>query len=120
MKKNKKILVVDDYDVNLILIEQMLIKKPYKLLFADNGKKAIQKLTENPDIDIILMDVKMPEMNGIQATKIIREKNKNVVIIAQTAYAMNYEKQKILKSGFNDYITKPIIKRKLIELIEKY
>jgi len=120
MGKNKKILVVDDYDVNLILIEQMLIKKPYKLLFADNGKKAIQKLTENPDIDIILMDIKMQGLTGVKTTKLIRQTNKKVTIIAQTAYAMNYEKEIILKSGFDDYITKPIIKSKLIELIEKY
>ena len=119
-KKNKKILVVDDYEVNLILVSEILKKEPYELIFARDGKQAVYEYKKNPDIDIILMDIKMPVLNGIKATEIIRENDKNIIIIAQTAYAMNYEKKKILESGFNDYISKPIISNELRELIKKY
>lgn len=116
----KKILVVDDYELNLNIVEEFIGDESRELYFARNGKQAIELFKQNQDIKIILMDIKMPILNGIEATNEIRKFNKDVIIIAQTAYAMNYEKQKILNAGFNDYITKPIIDVDLINIINKY
>ena len=77
----KKILIVDDYELNLNLIEEILSEQNYNLFFARNGAQAIKTIEQNHDINIILMDIKMPEIDGFKATKIIREKNKEVVII---------------------------------------
>ena len=90
------------------------------ILHAETGVEAVEVMKNNPDIDIILMDIKMPGMNGFEATEKIREFNKDVVIIAQTAFALEGDKQKALAAGCNDYISKPILKGKLISLIEKY
>ena len=75
---------------------------------------------ENADIDLILIDIKMPEINGYDATKKIRETNTDVVIIAQTAYAMEADKIKAIDAGCNDFISKPILKDKLYSLIHSY
>ncbi len=85
-----------------------------------NGKEVVDLMRKNADFDVILMDAKMPLMDGYKATTEIRKFNKEVVIIAQTAYALEGDKQKALAAGCNDYITKPINKKHLLELIEKY
>jgi len=74
----------------------------------------------NSDVDLVLMDVKMPVMDGYEATKAIRKFNKDVVIIAQTAYALSGDKEKTKNVGCNDYISKPINENKLFEIINKY
>jgi CheY-like chemotaxis protein len=74
----------------------------------------------NPDIDLILMDIQMPEMNGYEATRKIRQFNKDVVIIAQTAYVLTGDREMAIAAGCNDYISKPIKKDELMALIQKY
>jgi CheY-like chemotaxis protein len=90
------------------------------IVTAVNGLEAIEACKTNSAINLILMDVKMPVMDGIEATKKIREFNTDVVIIAQTAYALEGDKEKALDAGCNDYISKPIKQDKLFELIQKY
>jgi len=77
-------------------------------------------LRSNPDIDLILMDVKMPEIDGYEAVRQIRMFNKDVIIIAQTAFALTGDREKALEAGCNDYISKPIENKLLVELIQKY
>lgn len=86
-------------------------------LHAKDGAEAVKISKENPDIDLILMDIKMPIMNGFQAIKKIREFNKDVIIIAQTAYALAGDREKVLAVGSDDYISKPIKREELLEKI---
>ena len=89
-------------------------------MIANNGIEAVEVCQKNPDIDLILMDVKMPEMNGYNASMKIREFNKDIIIIAQTAFSLTGDKEKALSSGCNDYIAKPIDLKLLGEKIANF
>ncbi|MFZ4706927.1 MAG: PAS domain S-box protein [Bacteroidales bacterium] len=117
---NLKILIAeeDDTSVKLLNIEVKPFSK--EIFKARTGAEAIEICRDNSDIDLILMDIQMPEMGGYEATRRIRQFNKNVIIIAQTAYALTGYREKALEAGCNNYITKPIHKAALISLLEKY
>lgn len=118
---SKKIHVVEDTDANYMLIEAML--KPQgqpQLTRSVNGQHAIDYVRNNPDIDLILMDIQLPDINGYEVTQQIRTFNTKVPIIAQTAYAMYADVVKALDSGCNDFIAKPIKIKKMMSLLEKY
>lgn len=118
---DKKILVVEDTDANYLLIEAMLILQgPPQLSRSVQGSDAIEYVRNHPDIDLILMDIQLPDMNGYEVTQQIRTFNTNVPIIAQTAYAMYADVVKALDSGCNDFIAKPIKIKKMMSLLEKY
>ncbi|MBE9467474.1 MAG: response regulator [Bacteroidetes bacterium] len=125
-KKNKillkklKILIVEDDDSSNLYLATVLKKINAKILIATNGSEAIEISRSNPDLDLILMDVKMPIINGYEATRQIRKFNKSVVIIAQTAYGLAGDDKKSIKAGCNSYIKKPILKDKLFSLINQY
>ncbi len=114
-----KILIVEDEEINLFLLESILDQYNPQIIKAENGLDAIVKYHEHPDIKLILMDIKMPIMDGISATSRIREFNKEIPIIALTAY--NYEKEinNIKDSGFNTYISKPFNKEHLVNTIKE-
>lgn len=118
--ENKKILIAEDEETNYLFIEAILEDTKAQLLWAKNGSDAVQVFSQQNDIDLILMDIKMPEMDGITATRQIRLKNTSVPIIAQTAYAMSEDKTKCMNAGCNDYLTKPINHKVLLSTIEKY
>ena len=82
--------------------------------------EAVEMCRNNPDLDLILMDIQMPGLNGYEATRQIRQFNKKVVIIAQTAFGLSGDREKSIAAGCNDYIAKPISKAGLIALIQKY
>ena len=115
-----KILIVEDDEISHILLTKRLEKLSAEILHAYTGVEAIEACKKNPDIDLILMDIRMPVMNGHEATRIIREFNKEVTIIAQTAFALSGDREKAIESGCNDYITKPINKAELLALIDLY
>lgn len=117
MLKGKKILIVEDDLSSRLYLNKILEKVGVIIVNAGDGKEAIKVATENPDIDIILMDIQLPVMDGYSALNKIREVRKDVVVIAQTAYGLMGDKEKILSSGFNDYIIKPILSQNLIEKI---
>ena len=114
------VLLAEDEETSALVISKTL--KPYinKLYSAKNGEEAVKVFLDNKDINLILMDIKMPIMDGYDATAVIRKHNKDVIIIAQTAYALGGDKQKALESGCNDYISKPIRREELFYMIEKY
>lgn len=116
--KNKNFLIVED-DKNSILLYKEILKEA-NLFFADTGLKAIEKTKEINNLDIILMDIHLPELSGLDAIKEIRKFNTNVTIIIQTAFAMSGDKEKFLSVGGNDYIVKPIVKDNLFKIIKKY
>ena len=88
--------------------------------FAENGKEAIQKLEDSPDFDLVLMDIMMPEMDGYEAIKLIRQKQnfKNLPILALTAKAMKGDRQKCIEVGASDYLSKPIDVERLLSLMQ--
>ncbi|MBE0425010.1 MAG: response regulator [Lutibacter sp.] len=118
--QNLKILIAEDDKPSSILISLMVEAVSKNILTARTGNEAVNICRNNPDLDLILMDIQMPEMNGYEATSQIRQFNKDVVIIAQSAYALSFDRQKALDAGCNDYISKPILKEDLLMLIQKH
>jgi CheY-like chemotaxis protein len=116
---SKTILIAEDVESNFLFLEEVIQKTGAKILWATNGKEAVEMFIANK-IDLILMDIQMPHMNGFEATRIIKEKNPNIPIISQTAYAMSEDRTKSLNAGCDDYISKPIPSKKLLELLAKY
>jgi len=117
------ILIAEDEEVNYLYIEVLFedeIDGNYKLIHAKNGKEAVEICFSNNTIDLVLMDIKMPIMNGYEATEKIKEKFPNLPIIVQTAYSTESDKQLALKHGCDDFISKPIDKVKLFGMINKY
>lgn len=90
------------------------------MIWSKNGKEAFEKFKEDKSIDLILMDMRMPLMSGYDAVKEIRKINKEIPIIAQTAFAGTDDKELIMDTGCNDYISKPIDKDLMIKMIGKY
>ncbi|RUT77956.1 response regulator [Ancylomarina longa] len=118
--KGKKVLVVDDEIRNIFALGKILEDKDIQVLEAENGKIAIDVLKENQNIDLVLMDIMMPEMDGYEAMDIIRKTPKinEVPIICLTAKAMKEDYQKAIASGANDYLTKPIDENKLFSMLK--
>ena len=124
-----KILVVDDETDLEILIKQKFRRKiregEYEFVFAINGKHALDQLQKHTDVDVVLSDINMPEMDGLEATRQIRDSdssriNNMIPIIAMTAHAMKGDKEKFLNAGMNDYISKPIDIEEFLGVIKKY
>jgi CheY-like chemotaxis protein len=115
-----KVLIVEDEKVSDNLLTIILRDYCKTILHAKNGIEAIKICKENKDIDLIFMDIKMPELDGYEATKKIRTFNKNVKIIAQTAYALSGDREKAINAGCDDYIAKPIMADNLKPLLDKY
>ncbi|VAW27131.1 hypothetical protein MNBD_BACTEROID04-616, partial [hydrothermal vent metagenome] len=117
------ILVAEDEEVNYLFIEIVLtdkIKLPCTILHAKNGQEAVDFCINNSDINLVLMDVKMPVLNGYEATKQIKEFLPELPIIAQTAYSTPDEIEKAFLAGCDDFISKPINKKTIVEIIDKY
>lgn len=115
--RNKTILVAEDEEYNYFYVYELLNRTNVKLLRARDGAEAIDICKKNPNIDLALMDIKMRDIDGYEATKIIKSFRPSLPIIAQTAYAMADDRQKALKAGFDDYISKPIKKENLLNII---
>jgi hypothetical protein len=118
--KKYKILVVEDdkySEMLLTLAVETFSKKYFKV---KSGIDAVETCRKNPDLDLILMDIRLPEMDGYEATRQIRQFNKNVTIIAQTAFGQPSESEKALESGFSDYIAKPLSVSSLVSVMKKY
>ena len=118
--KDLKILIVEDDVTSEKMLEIMIEDYCKSPLIAYNGLEAVQLCKDNPDTDFVLMDIKMSELNGYEATKKIRKFNKEIVIFAQTAYALPGDREKAINAGCNDYISKPYSQSELTGLIDKY
>lgn len=116
----KKILVAEDDKVNFALIDIILRKTGAKIYHAWNGLQVIELIRKYKDISLILMDIKMPIMNGYDATKQVKEINPQIKVIAQTAYALGEDKYRCYEAGCIDYIAKPISRNALFEVLGKY
>jgi len=118
--KNKVVLIVEDEEVNGLFLEAVFQETGARTLYAKNGKQAIELCQSISKIDLILMDIKMPVMNGLKATEEIRKFNKSIPIIAQTALALEEDRHNCLLSGCNETITKPIEVAELLNLVNRY
>jgi signal transduction histidine kinase/uncharacterized protein YlzI (FlbEa/FlbD family) len=116
--KKHNFIVAEDDETSFYFLEQILEPFSNKIIRAKDGKEAIEKIKEFPDTSIILMDIKMPKLNGFEATEAIREFNKKVFIIAQSAYIQESIQISATKAGCNAFISKPIDKQKLYQLLE--
>ena len=117
---NKTIMIAEDEIVNYMFLEVLFEETGANLIHASDGQQAIDTVKNNPDINLVLMDIKMPNVNGLEATKEIKSIRPQLPIIAQTAYAMQDDEYKALQAGCNDYISKPIDANRLISLMKKY
>ncbi|GGK54013.1 MULTISPECIES: PAS domain-containing hybrid sensor histidine kinase/response regulator [Flavobacteriaceae] len=118
--KKLKILIADDDESSEIFLSIALEEFAKEIIIAKNGLEAVKICRDNPDIDLVFMDIQMPKMDGYEATKQIRKFNTQVSIIAQTAYALTGDREKAMEVGCNDYISKPIKIDVLHELISLY
>lgn len=117
--KNLSLIVAEDDEISRELFELIFKNKFRKIIYTQTGRKTIEAIRDKPETDLILMDIKMPDLNGYEATQEIRKFNKKVIIIAQTAFGFEGDREKALSAGCDDYISKPIKKKDLIMLIEK-
>ena len=116
---NPKILIAEDVESNFLYLSAVLSKIKAKIYWAKNGKEAIE-IFNKEEIDLVLMDLQMPEMNGYEATKIMKAKRPDLPIVAQTAFAMSDDREKALDAGCDDYLAKPIKSKDLLNTVEKY
>lgn len=114
-----KILIVEDDRVSELLIKAFVKNITNNIVTVKSGMEAVEMCRKNPDINLVIMDIKMPGINGYEATREIRKFNNNMVIFAQTAFALPGEKEKAILAGCNDYISKPLDKNELLKLIKK-
>jgi len=112
------ILIAEDDNLNFLLFQKIMQLKNYNIIRAVNGLEAVEICHNNPSIDLVLMDIKMPIMNGFEALEKIKAIRPELIIIAQTAYSSNEDEEKIYKAGFYGYITKPIKRERLFEIID--
>jgi PAS domain S-box-containing protein len=115
------ILIAEDDEINFFYLNALLSRETdSKIIRAENGRYAVETFKANKDIKLILMDIKMPEIDGIEATRIIKLLNPNIPIIAVTAYAMAGDEEKVLAAGCDGYLSKPISKELLLKKISEF
>lgn len=117
---NFKILIAEDEEANFYYLEEILMPTKINIIHVTSGRAAVELCKTDNEINIVLMDIKMPEMDGYTATRLIKGFNSEIPIIAQTAYAMSDDRQKAIDAGCNDYLAKPINKAVFIEILKRY
>ncbi len=117
---SKKVLIVDDVYEVFRLISIYLLDTKIVQFYAKNGTEAVQICKQHNDIDIVLLDLHLPDIDGYKTLELLREINPELVVIAQTAFAISNDRNKTIKAGFNDYVTKPITRTDLIDIMGKY
>ncbi|HPE43901.1 MAG TPA: response regulator [Bacteroidales bacterium] len=118
--RNNMVLIAEDEDTNFFVLD-LFIRKSFNLktIRVINGVEAVETYKNHPEITLVLMDIKMPVMDGIEATKRIKAINPDIPVIAITAYALAGDEQKLRKAGFDEYISKPVQKRELLRKVNK-
>jgi signal transduction histidine kinase len=115
-----KILIAEDDEIGFLYLRNIIAKEKIKIIWAKSGPEAVSEFESEPGINMILMDLKLPEMSGFEALKRIRQKNKEIPVIAISAYAFEEDKKRAREAGVNEYISKPFDKNELIIKVNKY
>lgn len=118
--KNKTVLIAEDNESNFLFLQELLDETNIRIIWAKDGKEAIDVFKSEKNIDIVLMDIQMPGLNGYDVAHFIKKQNPKIPIIAQTAYALYDEKERSLAEGCDDYISKPINIKKLSGILAKF
>jgi len=116
--KKFKILIADDDNISVILLTNYLKNINADFIIARNGQEALDLFNQNPSLDLILMDIKMPMLDGLEVTRQIKANNPNIKIIAETAFAMADDERKAIEAGCDAYITKPFNAERLITMVK--
>ncbi len=116
----KVVLIVEDDPSSQLLLNAILSKTGVKIIVVDNGNAAIQVFKDAEKVDLVLMDIKLKGLNGLETTKLIKNINPNIPIIAQTACAISGDMEKCIEAGCSAYLTKPISSSKLLETIDYF
>ena len=119
LEEDMTVLVVEDEEINWLFLNEIL-KKKVRTLHAVDGKMTLEYIHQHPEIRIVLMDIKLPDINGLELTKMIKTINREIIVIAQTAFALSGDREKAIEAGCVDYITKPIKREDLLNLISVY
>jgi CheY-like chemotaxis protein len=114
------ILVVEDEYSNFALIEVLLEPFHYRIIHAKNGQEAVDLCNSNPDIDMVIMDMKMPVMDGFEATRLIKRMRPELPVIAVTAYALSGDEEKAITAGCDGYLSKPFFRDELLQTISEH
>ena len=118
--EGKSVLVVEDNETSNIYFEAALRKTKANLIWAKNGIDAVEIIKNDESVDLILMDINMPKMDGIEATRIIKELRPEIIIIIQTAFILSGEERLCQDAGCDEFITKPIRLKYLLDTINRY
>lgn len=118
--KKLKILIAEDDELSSILLSKSIKRFAKEVLRVSSGKEAVEVCRNHADIDLVMMDIQMPELDGYEATKQIRQFNSKIVIIAQTAFALSHDREKALMAGCNDYISKPFNQALLTKVLKNH
>ncbi len=116
----KTILVVEDVETNLMFVQAAIAKTDINIIWAKDGMEAIKQVQRNPKIDIVLMDLRMPILDGFRATEVIKSIRKGLPVIAQTTFTDEIDKERVFESGCDAYLAKPIRLDELLKTIKKY
>jgi hypothetical protein len=118
--EGKTVLIVEDNETSNIYFEAALRKTKASLIWAKNGLEAIEKVKINAHIDLILMDINMPKMDGIEATRIIKTLYPKIIVVVQTAFILSGEERMCQEAGCDEFITKPIRLKYLLDTLNRY
>jgi CheY-like chemotaxis protein len=118
-KAKKTILIAEDEEYNMMYMEELFSNTLFDIIGAGDGQEAINLFKQHTEIDLVLMDIKMPKVGGVEAMKAIKILNSEMPVIALSAVAMDFEDESLLERGFDAYLSKPIDRAKLFELINK-
>ncbi len=118
--EGKTVLIAEDIASNFNFLRLLLKKSKIEILWVENGKDALDTIIANPKIDLLLLDINLPIMNGYEAATAIKKIRPDLSIIAQTAYALEGDKEKSIAAGCDDYIPKPIVISALLKKMDKY
>jgi FOG: CheY-like receiver len=119
LNSSPKVLIAEDVESNFLYLKAVLSKLNATVFWAKNGVEAIE-ICEKNEIDLVLMDLQMPDMNGYEATELLKKKHPQMPIIAQTAFAMSDDREKAIEAGCDDYLAKPIKSKDLLIAVEKF
>jgi CheY-like chemotaxis protein len=119
-KRNPNILIAEDVESNFLYLKAVLSKLNANVFWAKNGIEVLDICAKEEIMDLVLMDLQMPEMNGYEATQILKKNYPDLPVIAQTAFAMSDDREKAMDAGCDDYLAKPIKSKDLLQIAEKY
>lgn len=118
--KGKVVLIAEDVETSNMFYKAALSKTGVDVIWTENGKEAVERCERQEKIDLILMDINMPEMNGLEATEKIKKIRPEIPVVVQTAYLLSNEREKSFEVGADDFIAKPITYQKLLEILNIY